>query len=157
MKEVKYTKTLAKIQVGVSFHMRDIWKKFYLNFKSFVWRGHGAWKPAETFRLPSSIVTKAWTFPNTVEPRFVDTCLIRTSRYYGKFSLSLGKGNTFYLHSTRLIRTRTTDTFLAQLIDSHRKSTSLMRTLHWLSTMCLINQFLLESKKIFQLTACRCS
>ena len=40
MKEVKYTKTHAKIQVGVSFHMRDIWKKFYLNFKSFVWRGH---------------------------------------------------------------------------------------------------------------------
>ena len=36
MKEVKYTKTHAKIQVGVSFHMRDIWKKFYLNFKSFV-------------------------------------------------------------------------------------------------------------------------
>ena len=39
MKEVKYTKTHAKIQVGVSFHMRDIWKKFYLNFKSFVGRG----------------------------------------------------------------------------------------------------------------------
>ena len=40
MKEVKYTKTLAKIQVGVSFHMRDTLEKFLVNFKSVVWRGH---------------------------------------------------------------------------------------------------------------------
>ena len=28
MKEVKYTKTLAKIKVGVGFHMRDTLEKF---------------------------------------------------------------------------------------------------------------------------------
>ena len=70
MKEVKYTKTLAKIQVGVSFHMRDTLEKFSVNFKSVVRRGHvgallseghqhGGWKQAETFRLPSSVVKKA--------------------------------------------------------------------------------------------------
>ena len=36
----------------------------------------------------------------TVEPR-----LIGTPRYYGQFSLSLGKALRFYLNSTRLIRT----------------------------------------------------
>lgn len=51
-------------------------------------------------------------FSNTVE--HLRTPGHGTPRYYGKFSLSLGKGHTFYLNSTRLIRTRTTDTFLAQ-------------------------------------------
>ena len=32
MKEVKYTKTLAKIQVSVSFHMRDTLEKFLPKF-----------------------------------------------------------------------------------------------------------------------------
>ena len=41
----------------------------------------------------------------TVEPRFTDTRLIRTPRYYGHFSLSLGKAHTFFQNSTRLIRT----------------------------------------------------
>ena len=34
---------------------------------------------------------------NTVEPRFTDTGLIRTPRYYGQFSLSLGKKSPYIL------------------------------------------------------------
>ena len=51
---------------------------------------------------------------NAVEPLFTDTRLIRTPRYYGQSSLSLGKAHTFSLNSTRLKRTpvmRTTDTY----------------------------------------------
>lgn len=44
-------------------------------------------------------------YASTVEPRFTDTRLIRTPRYYGHFSLSLGKAHTFFQNSTRLIRT----------------------------------------------------
>ena len=40
-----------------------------------------------------------------IEPRFTDTRLIRTPRYYGQFSLSQGKALAFSLNSTRLIRT----------------------------------------------------
>jgi len=58
-------------------------------------------------------------FHRTVEPRFTDTRLIRTRRYYGQFSLSLGKACTFSLNSTRFrIRTpvngETGHLFLAQ-------------------------------------------
>ena len=45
------------------------------------------------------------SFKIIVEPSFTDTYLIRTPRYYGQFSLSLGKAFTFSLNSTRLIRT----------------------------------------------------
>ena len=56
-----------------------------------------------------------------------------TPRYYGRFSLSLGKAHTFFLNSTRLIRTPVnTDNghfFLAPSTNSHRKLTSVIRTL----------------------------
>ena len=41
----------------------------------------------------------------TVEPRFTDTRLIRTPRYYGQFRWSRRKPHTFSLKLTRLIRT----------------------------------------------------
>ena len=44
---------------------------------------------------------------NTLEPRFTDTRLIQTPRYYLQFSLPLRKALTFSLNSTRLIRTPT--------------------------------------------------
>ena len=70
---------------------------------------------------------------HTVEPRFTDSSLIRTPRYYKQFSLSLGKALTFSLNSTLLIRTPlNVDNgllFLAKSTDSHRKSTSQKRTL----------------------------
>ena len=60
---------------------------------------------------------------------------LRTPRYYGYFSLFLGEALTFSLNSTRLIWTPVnTDNvrlFLAQSTDSQRKSSSLMRTLHY--------------------------
>ena len=45
------------------------------------------------------------TSGNTVEPRFTDTRLIRTPRYYGQFRWSRRKPHTFSLKLTRLIRT----------------------------------------------------
>ena len=42
---------------------------------------------------------------STVEPRFTDTRLIRTPRYYGQFRWSRRKPHTFSLKLTRLIRT----------------------------------------------------
>jgi len=45
------------------------------------------------------------TYPYTVEPRFTDTPLIRTPRYYGQFRWSRRKPHTFSLKLTRLIRT----------------------------------------------------
>ena len=87
------------------------------------------------------------------KPRFTDTRLIRTPRYYGHFSLSLGKkALTLSLNSTRLIRTPINadngHLFLAQSTDSHRKSTLLMRTLHYQILYC--NRSLLsEGKKSF--------
>ena len=41
----------------------------------------------------------------TVKPRFTDTRLIRTPRYYGQFCWSRRKPYTFSLKLTRLIRT----------------------------------------------------
>ena len=50
---------------------------------------------------------------STVKHRFTDTRLIRTPRYYGQFSFSLGKeALKFCLNSTRLIQT---DTFCGPL------------------------------------------
>ena len=70
---------------------------------------------------------------NTVKPCFTDTNLIRTCHHYRQLSLSLGKVHT--ISSTRLIRTPINvdngHLFLAQSTDSHRKSTSLMWTLHY--------------------------
>ena len=55
--------------------------------------------------------------------------------YYGQFSLSLGNALTFSLNPTCLIRTPINvgnrHLFLAQSTNSHRKPTSLMRTLHY--------------------------
>ena len=44
-------------------------------------------------------------FSGTVEPRFTDTRLIRTPRYYGQFRWSRRRPHTFSLKLTRLIRT----------------------------------------------------
>ena len=70
---------------------------------------------------------------NTVKPCFTDTNLIRTCHHYRQLSLSLGKVHT--ISSTRLMRTPINvdngHLFLAQSTDSHRKSTSLMWTLHY--------------------------
>ena len=45
-------------------------------------------------------------YVETVKRRFMDTHLIRTPHYYGKFALSLGTvSRTFSLNSTRLLRT----------------------------------------------------
>ena len=57
----------------------------------------------------------------TAEPDIRQT---RTPCYSGKFSLSLGKALTSSLN------TYNGHLFLAQSTDSHRKLTSLMRTLH---------------------------
>ena len=76
----------------------------------------------------------------TVKPNFMDISLTRTPRYYGQFSLSLGKIHTFSLNSTRLIRTSVNadngHLFLAQSTNSHRKSTLLMPTLHY--QLCVV-------------------
>ena len=69
-----------------------------------------------------------------VETRFTDTRLIRTRRYYGQFSLSLGKVLTFSLNSTRFtigtpVNAENGHIFLTQTTNFHRKPTSLMRTL----------------------------
>ena len=91
-----------------------------------------------------------FVLPSTVEPRVMDTRLIRTPRYYGR-SLSLGKkALSFSLNSTRSIRTPINGDnghlCLAQSTDSHRKSTLLMRTLHY-QILCCNRSFLSEGKK----------
>ena len=83
-------------------------------------------------------------------PRFTDTNLIWTPRYYyGQFSLSLEKALTFSLNSTRLIRTQVNadngHLFLAQSTNSHRKPTLLMRTRHYQPLG--IRPFFLEGKE----------
>jgi len=88
----------------------------------------------------------------TVEPHLTDSCLIRTSPYYGQFSLSLGKALTFSLNSTRLIQTPINadngHLFLAQSTDSHRKLNLVDTSL---STVCHNSQrpFLSEGEKTF--------
>lgn len=66
---------------------------------------------------------------NTVKPHFMDTRLIWTPRYYGQFSLSLGKALTLSLNLTHLIQTPVNKNnrhlFLAQSTESHRKSRNL--------------------------------
>ena len=44
---------------------------------------------------------------NTVEPRFTDTRLIRIPRYYGQFSLSLGKKSPYILSKFNPLNTDT--------------------------------------------------
>ena len=60
---------------------------------------------------------------------------LRTAAYHGQFPLCPGKAVTFSLNPTHLIRTPVNGDngrlFLAQSTDSHRQSTSLMRTLHY--------------------------
>ena len=86
---------------------------------------------------------------NTLQPRLKDTSLIPTPRYYGHFSLCLGKALTFSLNSTRLIWTPVNadngHLLLAQLTDPHRKSTLLMRTLHY-QAFSYLNSTLLFSE-----------
>ena len=67
------------------------------------------------------------------------TRLIRKPHFYGLFYFSLGKAHTCSLNLTRLMRTLVNVVneldnrrlFLAQSTESHRKSTLLMRTLHY--------------------------
>ena len=56
---------------------------------------------------------------------------LRTPRYYGQFSLSLGKAFTFYLNSTPPLNTDNRQLFLAQLTDILRKPIPLIWTLHY--------------------------
>ena len=72
---------------------------------------------------------------NTVEPRFTDTRLKRTPRYFGQFPLSPAKALAFSLNSTRLIWTLVNGenghSILAQSTNSHRKPATLMRTFRY--------------------------
>ena len=96
-----------------------------------------------------------FVFTCTVEPRFMDTRLIRTPRYYG------------YLHflalncSTRLIRAPVNadngHLFLSCPISEFSQNANLANADTSLSTVCCNRPFLFEGKKILQLTACRCS
>ena len=69
----------------------------------------------------------------TVKPWFTNTSLIQTPHFYGHFSLSLEKALTFSLTSTNLrwtpINGNSGHLLLAQLTDSHLKSTLVMQTL----------------------------
>lgn len=75
---------------------------------------------------------------NTVEPRFTDTRLIRTPRYYGQFRWSRRKPHTFSLKLTRLIRTPVnTDNghfSVSRVTNCHTLSTPLYG--HCLSVHC---------------------
>ena len=86
------------------------------------------------------------TITNT---HFCDTRLIQTPCYYGQFSLSMVKALTFSSNSNKLIRTPDADKghyFLAQLTNSHWKSTTVMPTLH--NQLCIvINVSFLKAKK----------
>ena len=75
---------------------------------------------------------------HTVEPRFTDTRLIRTARYYGQFRWSRRKPHTFSLKLTRFIRTPVnTDNghfSVTRVTNSHTLSTPLYG--HYLSVHC---------------------
>ena len=88
----------------------------------------------------------------TVKPHFTDIHLTRTPRYYRQFSLSLGKVHTFSLNSTHLIRTPVNadnvHLFLAQSTNSHRKSNSLILTLHYQLCVVIINLSFFKVKNL---------
>ena len=88
----------------------------------------------------------------TVKPHFTDIHLTRTPCYYGQFSLSLGKVHTFSLNSTHLIRTPVNadnvHLFLAQSTNSHRKSNSLILTLHYQLCVVIINLSFFKVKNL---------
>ena len=89
----------------------------------------------------------------TVKPHFTDIHLTRTPCYYRQFSLSLGKVHTFSLNSTHLIRTPVNADnvhylFLAQSTNSHRKSTSLILTLHYQLCVVIINLSFFKVKNL---------
>ena len=68
-----------------------------------------------------------------------DTCLIWTPCYYGQFLCPWWKPSNFSSNSNKLIRTPDADKghyFLAQLTDSHWKSTMVMPTLH--NQLCIV-------------------
>ena len=77
-------------------------------------------------------------FLHTVEPRFRDTRLIRTPRYYGQFRWSRQKPRTFSLKLTRLIWTPVnTDNghfSVSRVTKSYTLSTPLYG--HYLSVHC---------------------
>ena len=85
----------------------------------------------------------SWKIIDTIEPRFVDTRLLHLPNTETSFLrtvlFSLGKAHPCSLNLTRLMRTLVNVVneldnrclFLAQSTDSHRKSTLLMRTLHY--------------------------
>ena len=95
----------------------------------------------------------------TVEPRFTGHPLNTESSLLRTVLFVPGKAHTFSLNSTDLIRTLVYTynghQFLAQSTDSHRKSTSLMRTLHYVLLAVIDFSFL--KVKSPQLIACRCS
>ncbi len=79
-----------------------------------------------------------FTYYDTVEPRFTDTRLIRTPRYYGQFRWSRRKPHTFSFNLTRLIRTPVnTDNghlSVSRVTNCHTLSTSLYGhclSVHW--------------------------
>ena len=88
----------------------------------------------------------------TVKPNFTDICLTWTPHYYGQFLLSPGKVHTFSLNSTHLIRTPVNadnvHLFLAQSTNSHRKSTSLILTLHYQLCVVIINLSFFKVKNL---------
>ena len=77
----------------------------------------------------------------TVEPRSMDTRLIRTPTLYGRFRLSRQKAHIFSVKLTRFIRTLVnTDNghfSVSQVTNSHILSTPLYG--HWLSAHCLFS------------------
>ena len=81
---------------------------------------------------------RASTECGTVEPRFTDTRLIRTRRYYGQFRWSQRKPHTFSLKLTRLIRTPVNADnghfSVSRVTNSYILSTSLYG--HYLSVHC---------------------
>ena len=78
---------------------------------------------------------------------------------HGQFYLSLGKALTFSFKSNRLMWTPINvdirHLFPAKSTDSHRKQTSLMRTIH--HQLCAVNNLSFLKVKNLQLTASRCS
>ena len=78
--------------------MKPLWQKFGCFGKLSSW--------SLTVRTDRVLLPSFSLLEYTVKPRFTDTRLIRTPRYYGRFALSLRKQNPeISLHSTRLIRT----------------------------------------------------
>ena len=72
------------------------------------------------------------SFQRTVEPSFTDTRLIRTPRYYGQFSLSLGKALKFNPLNTDTSLLRTVIGFF--LFEGEKTSVDSMSMFPGLST-----------------------